>query len=66
MKSSVKTSLIVVGLLLITVGCFLVLDGMLPTRSAGKNPSLLEIIAGLGLVIFGWLARRSGKMGLKS
>jgi hypothetical protein len=66
LKLSVAYSLIIIGLLLVIIGGGLVLDGMLPTRSKGPNPSPFEIIVGLGLVLLGWLARRSGKAAFKS
>jgi hypothetical protein len=53
--------LAIIGLLLIIFGGLFVIDGILPTRSLGSNPSVLEMILGVGMGLIGWFIRQNGK-----
>lgn len=47
----------VLGLMAMVAGVVLVLNGLLPLRSHGPNPSWLEVVCGLLLGIAGFLLR---------
>jgi len=57
--STMKNALTITGLVLIILGGLFLVDGILPTRSHNPNPSILEIILGLGLGFLGWFIRGS-------
>ena len=49
----------ITGLALLVLGILLVLDGLLPTRSDGPNPSWLVATVGVVLCVAGWMLRRA-------
>jgi hypothetical protein len=59
--STLKKGPAIIGLLLIIFGGLFVIDGILPTRSLGSNPSVLEMILGVGMGLIGWFIRQNGK-----
>jgi hypothetical protein len=59
--STLKKGPAIIGLLLIIFGGLFVIDGILPTRSLGPNPSVLEMILGVGMGLIGWFIRQKGK-----
>jgi len=52
--------LVVFGLLLLIFGGFSFIDCVLPMRSDGPNPSVVEIVTGLVVGVIGWSMRRAG------
>jgi hypothetical protein len=59
--STLKKGPAIIGLLLIIFGGLFVIDGILPTRSLGPNPSVLEMILGVGMGLIGWFIRQKRK-----
>ncbi len=53
-----RTILALLGLLAMLAGIALLLDGLLPTRSHGPNPSWLEVVVGFVMGLAGYVVRR--------
>jgi uncharacterized membrane protein len=53
-----RTILALLGLLAMLAGIALLVDGLLPTRSHGPNPSWLEVMVGVFMVLAGFVVRR--------
>ena len=49
------------GLLTILAGVPVLLDGLLPIRSHGPNPSVVEVIVGLAICVTGLFVRRRAR-----
>ena len=58
MRSLSRTIAALFGLLAMLAGIALLLDGLLPIRSHGPNPSGLEVVAGFVICLAGFLVRR--------
>jgi len=61
MRSTSKSFTALFGLLIMLVGLALLLDGLLPIRSHGPNPSIGELVAGLAICLTGFLVRRMAR-----
>lgn len=57
MRSLTKSVLALFGIVVMLAGGTLLLDGLLPLRSHGANPSWLEVIVGLLIIGAGFLLR---------
>ena len=60
MDKFIPYMLVVFGLLLLIFGAFSSIDGVLPMRSHGLIPSVVEIVTGLVVGVIGWSMRRAG------
>ena len=58
MRSISRTIVAIVGLLVMLAGIGLFVDGVLPTRSHGPNPSVFEIAVGVVMGVAGFFVRR--------
>ena len=56
-----RTILTVLGLLAMLAGIALLMDGLLPTRSKGPNPSWLGVVVGFGIGFAGFAVRRMAR-----
>ena len=61
MRSRSKTIAGLFGLLAMVVGIALLLDGLLPMRSHGPNPSALEVAVGFVIGLAGFVVRRMAR-----
>ena len=57
MKNNAARLLQVIGVALLAVGILFALDGLLPMRSQGSNPSWAEVAIGVTIMTLGWLLR---------
>ena len=64
MRTAAKSILALLGILIMLAGGALFLDGLLPLRSHGANPSWLEVVAGLVIGGGGFLLRRFARRAL--
>src|SRR6267143_7147519 len=58
MARIISSVVLVVALFLITLGCLVFLDGLLPFRSNGPNPPYWEVAIGGLLIFLGSVLRR--------
>ena len=61
MRSIPKAFAALFGLLTMLAGLALLLDGLLPVRSHGSNPSVVEVVAVLVICLTGFLVRRMAR-----
>jgi hypothetical protein len=65
MRPVSKTIVALFGLLAMLAGIVLFVDGLLPTRSHGPNPSVFEMLVGFGIALAGFLVRRKARKQLQ-
>jgi hypothetical protein len=61
MRSLTKSIMALLGILAMVASVLLLLDGLLPVRSHGTNPSWLEVAVALLIGVAGFLVRRMAR-----
>ena len=63
MRPALRTIVALLGLVATLSGIGLFVDGLLPTRSHGPNPSSLAVVLGFVVALAGLLVRRKARHG---